>query len=930
MFHVPDAALFQKFVQENTVKNNVTSFDTSDYLPHGVTYSPEAIERLIARDAAAILRINTHQHPPNAAYQINERKGDFIAHSYQRGDFYQNLVRTLTDTLHPLTGGDAIYCGAEHVGQPKLPNITVVPNVRVGQPGQGQLNVKSPYLMGCTMGHWHSEPQRDQSVQEVYEFLSYGLLVIDQPAGAESSGSEGSVVIWVAKPGDKVTVPHQCHMTLYNLNGGQQPLVTLDFANPERNRSNKHLIDEIGPIMQIACRPKEQDWLISFVLNREYMGRGRPTADNRQEGHDNYLSLHTGLGGGRALSKWLESKPSGLHATIPLKLSRRLNGQALGKELHRCLLTDKVKEQFEQFGIKVRATDPEVRTNGIWVRRPLFQATRPDTPWSQYFLGTPRRMDLSSDCVPSPLHEREGEVSGRSTLDVHADPDMEMRFFVEGAGDWTDGTFVPALSNLLNGHGVKRASVSIIDKSEYRTKVADSPHPDLPPHVYKHIDQFLRHNRSSSYFDKSHAGDVIRYRSVSPSIVFVATPDRTHAATCIEHIERDRRPTAIFVEKPFEYSLDETKKLIATYNRLIWQQGAFWLHQELQKPSEERFAHEGNNLRTHAGELDTLYNWFDEGPTPTQSTPEWSVQLRDFVRDHALYEVERTVLEAGRLEMPGIYALDHYRYYVWQMMQPTPTDDSTLLAQATEWLGGRVVRADFALAEEDPIIKQEDDESGRTRAQSLDRGMIYDLAPHALAMLAYFTDISTVDDISILKLGRYKNPLFKEQPFDIKEETCAELSFTVQDYSDCGHPVFCHVWLGKGLMRERKFLWVEGVSKRSILFALSKKTTNWCNSVYGDQEVSQHGVYFLDADGRVGPSQLKLPLDRDRYNQFMIDLWRGTKKAVTCAMPMEMGYQIVSILSRMENAKNQLKKEEKEAEEILKSYELGHWDWRMG
>src|SRR5262249_55633499 len=150
------------------------------------------------------------------------------------------------------------YSGAEHGSvepkdqpKPKLPNITVVPNVSTShartvalsldrreardEPSFGDFRMPTGQevtLFGCTMGHWHEELSCPDRVQEIYEFQGYGALVIDQPDSDE-------IELWVARDGDKVIVPQQCHMTLYNLDDSEHPLVTLDFANPRRNNSNK-------------------------------------------------------------------------------------------------------------------------------------------------------------------------------------------------------------------------------------------------------------------------------------------------------------------------------------------------------------------------------------------------------------------------------------------------------------------------------------------------------------------------------------------------------------------------------------------------------------------------------------------------------------------------------------------------------------------
>ena len=218
---------------------------SSMVLPDGVKYSAGQ-RRLIAKDESALIRIEiSGRYVANRGYAVRYRSFDDDIAPFLQGpwrDFHE------AHCIAPGMTGDtgSVYCGAEHAGPVKLPNITVVPNLSTEQPGNAAGDLR---VLGCTMGHYHvpmdpQDPKRGEPgrwVQEVYEFLSYGLLVLDH--------GQGEVEFWVARAGDKVTVPNGCHMTLYNLGDERQPLVTLDFANPERNPANKNLVGELGPIL---------------------------------------------------------------------------------------------------------------------------------------------------------------------------------------------------------------------------------------------------------------------------------------------------------------------------------------------------------------------------------------------------------------------------------------------------------------------------------------------------------------------------------------------------------------------------------------------------------------------------------------------------------------------------------------------------------
>src|SRR5207302_10372533 len=123
-----------------------------------------------------------------------------------------------------------IYSSAEHRGDPKLPklpNITVVPNLTTSESS----GMPRPFrVFGTTMGHYHPSRPEDYRVQEVYEFQSFGLLAIDREAG--------EVELWIARDGDKVSVPTACHMTLYNLGDVDFLLLTRNFCDPDRNPSD--------------------------------------------------------------------------------------------------------------------------------------------------------------------------------------------------------------------------------------------------------------------------------------------------------------------------------------------------------------------------------------------------------------------------------------------------------------------------------------------------------------------------------------------------------------------------------------------------------------------------------------------------------------------------------------------------------------------
>ncbi len=149
-------------------------------------------------------------------------------------------------------GNDFVYSGAEHRGNPKLPNVTFIPNPPY---------IIGGFLLGSTFGHQHTQRQTGDTrlFQEIYEFQTYGAMLLR---------SEKSTRLITLKPGEKVIVGTDENMTLFNLD--KSPLLTLDYANPEMNSATKNLEKRIGPLMAILRTNKE----ICFCINPQYRKNG--------------------------------------------------------------------------------------------------------------------------------------------------------------------------------------------------------------------------------------------------------------------------------------------------------------------------------------------------------------------------------------------------------------------------------------------------------------------------------------------------------------------------------------------------------------------------------------------------------------------------------------------------------------------------------
>jgi hypothetical protein len=314
-------------------------------LPHGVTHIA-GHKGLIAKDTDAVININTVTVAGNRHYDLKPRTFEDAVEPYLKGA-WGNF-----DPHREIGRRDVAYAGAEYtypvpgdVTQAKLANITVLPNwaTRDGR----------STVLGCTMGHEHSalEPR----VQEVYEFQGFGLLVIDDQCGAPE--------IHVARAGDKIAVPTCCHMTLYNL--GNNPLITLDFADPRRNDANKELVRRFGPILHVSY----DGFSATFELNSTYIANPANPGGVRQE---------TAVDRANKV------------------VINRVGRAGLGRQLYDQLTgSPDVIAAFAQLGLRVRKASPEVILPSderglppLHVARPLVEVARPGRDFYSYFLGT--------------------------------------------------------------------------------------------------------------------------------------------------------------------------------------------------------------------------------------------------------------------------------------------------------------------------------------------------------------------------------------------------------------------------------------------------------------------------------------------------------------------------------------------------------------
>jgi hypothetical protein len=501
-------------------------------LPEGVFDRPRQ-EKLIDIDEWAIIRIDTGngRYPYNTHYKIRNRTFDEAIAPYLHGDwedfdrYFRLDQKRIIHVKDKHCDSPSIYTSAEHRGDPKLPNITVVPNLTTSESS----GMPRPFrVFGTTMGHYHPSQPGDDRVQEVYEFQSYGLLAIDREAG--------EVELWIARDGDKVAVPSACHMTLYNLGDIDYPLITLNFSNPERNPSDKSLIRRWGPILLAYY----DDFEVTFTLNRTYINNPKHTAGVRLstpivESHERQIRIARGarLDLGRLLYEQLTRNPA-------------------------------VIGQFARLGIHIKQASPDAileplrsgdRGSRLYFSLPLVQAVQRGTDVYRYFFPT------AEAARPSPpLPHLSGRAS--SGTDFNDSPQSDepralnrpLVITVEGVGDWVEQTYRPLFDKKVQLEG-RKLSVFYADDTRWKERPAwAAPRKsDLRPW--------------EAYLDKADPGDFAKYQKLRPDVVFVVTPDFTHSTIARNWLNKS---PMVFLEKPFDSqvrNVDDLRRNLRHPNR---------------------------------------------------------------------------------------------------------------------------------------------------------------------------------------------------------------------------------------------------------------------------------------------------------------------------------------------------------------------------
>lgn len=488
---------------------------------------------LIAKDAWAIIRIDSEGNSGNNRwYQIRQRNfGDDIQ-PYMRGDWadFDRDYQLSRQRHYTLRGqrheSPTLYSGAEHTGSPgknpvKLPNITVVPNFSTDRPAADS---PRPYtVLGCTMGHYHPPAPRGPRVQEVYEFQSYGCLALGR--------RNGEIELWVAKDGDKVSVPSDCHMTLYNLGDHDHPLITLDFADPDRNPANKDTVRDYGP----ALLAYYDDFKVVFAVNRLYV-----TNPNHDAG------------------VWLSQVPDQpRQRQVWVHRGGRLDlGRLLYEEL---TLNPEVIGELARLRIRIHKATPEAILEPLpsgpaprlHFSRPLVDATIAGTDAYRFFLAGSeeqrpkarvRSLTETGTRATAPAPAR-----GRSPLALN----RSLVVVVEGVGDWVENAYRKLFMDKVSQG--RKLTVFYADDTRWKGR------PRWAEPGYTGANRLADWE---TYLDKADPDDFARYRLLRPDVVFVVTPDFTHCAVASQWVGKS---PLVFVEKPFDSHVQSVEDL---YRRL--------------------------------------------------------------------------------------------------------------------------------------------------------------------------------------------------------------------------------------------------------------------------------------------------------------------------------------------------------------------------
>jgi predicted dehydrogenase len=280
--------------------------------------------------------------------------------------------------------------------------------------------------------------------------------------------------------------------------------------------------------------------------------------------------------------------------------------------------------------------------------------------------------------------------------------------------------------------------------------------------------------------------------------------------------------------------------------------------------------------------------------------------------DSHVKSVEDLMFDLGDLRKTAVLGLDHYQFYALPI--------TGLKAQIMEHLGWALARVDFFMLEERAIELD--------RVRSLQHGLTLDMLPHLAALLTYFGDVETIDEIRVLdarqydpliaaRRGEVDGPLIEAQ---FRNETYSRVEFTFKDESGNGFHVPCLATVGKGWSREAKYLEVTGYNGNSVRIEFSRAPEpDPCPGypwdaiffIQGDEtptgtlqvrlatDPHHPGQALRLLEDPSDPKRLRPQLERFRYEKLVDALLAGGQAAIPGILPLKASLEIVRALDRI-------------------------------
>jgi len=283
--------------------------------------------------------------------------------------------------------------------------------------------------------------------------------------------------------------------------------------------------------------------------------------------------------------------------------------------------------------------------------------------------------------------------------------------------------------------------------------------------------------------------------------------------------------------------------------------------------------------------------------------------------DSQITNVENLLLTLGQqhkaVSTTEILGLDHYQLYARPINLYKP--------EINAHLGGHISAVNFYLTETRPIEQ--------TRVRTLQYGLTLDLLPHFIALLTYFGDIGSIDEITVVGAGQYQPLVAALRDGQIQEsiigqfegETYSQVQFTFLDHSGNDFPIPCRAIVGKGFSREVKYMEVIASNHNAIRIDLNRKPEG------EESEYPWDSLMFLQGDGEKylegseevtvsdpysskplrilrdpnDPKRLIPPLDRQRYQLLLKDLLEQKTETIGNTLTRSQGRQIVLALDRI-------------------------------